>query len=378
MPQPPQAEVGVVTLQSESLPMESELRGRTRAYVTSEVRPQVGGILRKRLFTEGAEVHEGDVLYEIEPAAYQAAYNSAKGALAQAQATLRAARPKAQRYRKLVELDAISKQDSEDALASLQQAEASVLVAQADLESARINLDHTKVRAPVSGRIGTSTYTQGALVTADQTTALATINQLDPIYVDVTQSSAQLLSLRRRLKDGTLKSVDGKVPVSLILEDGSRYAYEGALEVVVSEVDEATGTVKLRAVVPNPDHDLLPGMYVSAMLSMAIDEKAILAPQQAVSRNNKGEATVLVVDDAGKVQSRVVQTGQAVGSRWVITTGLAAGERVIIEGLQKVSSGDIVHAVNVEQAGVPAQDKKSTSPAASGPSPTAVASHQAN
>jgi len=378
MPQPPQAEVGVVTLQSESLPMESELRGRTRAYVTSEVRPQVGGILRKRLFTEGAEVHEGDVLYEIEPAAYQAAYNSAKGALAQAQATLRAARPKAQRYRKLVELDAISKQDSEDALASLQQAEASVLVAQADLESARINLDHTKVRAPVSGRIGTSTYTQGALVTADQTTALATINQLDPIYVDVTQSSAQLLSLRRRLKDGTLKSVDGKVPVSLILEDGSRYAYEGALEVVVSEVDEATGTVKLRAVVPNPDHDLLPGMYVSAMLSMAIDEKAILAPQQAVSRNNKGEATVLVVDDAGKVQSRVVQTGQAVGSRWVITTGLAAGERVIIEGLQKVRSGDIVHAVNVEPAGVPVQDGKSTSPAAPQPSPKAVASHQAN
>jgi len=373
----PQAEVGVVTLQSEILPMESELRGRTRAYVTSEVRPQVGGILRKRLFTEGAEVREGDVLYEIEAASYQAAYNSAKGALAQAQAALRAARPKADRYRKLMELDAISKQDSEDALASLQQAEASVVAAQADLDSARINLDHTIVRAPVSGHIGTSTYTPGALVTADQATAMATINQLDPIYVDVTQSSAQLLSLRRQVKDGTLKSVDGKVPVSLILEDGSRYAHEGALQVVVSEVDEATGTVKLRAVVPNPDHDLLPGMYVNAMLSMAVNERAILAPQQAVSRNSKGEATVLVVDDAGTVQLRVVQTGQAVGPRWVITSGLAAGERVIVEGVQKVKSGDVVQAVEIAR-GAAETDQKDMPPAARQPGRTALVSAQAH
>lgn len=377
MPAMPPAEVGVVTLQSEILPMESELPGRTRAYVTSEVRPQVGGILRERLFTEGAEVREGDVLYEIEAASYQATYNSAKGALAQAQAALRAARPKADRYRKLMELDAISKQDNEDALASLQQAEASVVAAQADLDSARINLDHTKVRAPISGHIGTSTYTPGALVTADQTTAMATINQLDPIYVDVTQSSAQLLGLRRQVKDGTLKSVDGKVPVSLILEDGSRYAHEGTLQVVVSEVDEATGTVKLRAVVPNPDHDLLPGMYVNAMLSMAVNERAILAPQQAVSRNSKGEATVLVVDDAGMVQLRVVQTGQAVGPRWVITSGLTAGERVIVEGVQKVKSGDVVHAVDIGQ-GAADLDQKDLPPAAQQPGRTAIVSAQAH
>ncbi|WP_323024762.1 efflux RND transporter periplasmic adaptor subunit [Castellaniella sp.] len=358
-----QAEVGVVTLQSERLPIASELPGRTRAYLTADVRPRIGGILRKRLFTEGATVHEGDVLYEIDPAPYQAAYDSARGTLAQAEAAVLSARPKAERYRKLAELDAVSQQDRDDALASLKQDQAAVVVAKASLESARIDLGYTQVRAPISGRIGTSTYTPGALVTADQTTALATINQLDPIYVDVTQSSAQLLSLRRRMKEGALKSAGGGVPVSLILEDGSRYAHEGTLAVVASEVDEATGTVKLRAVVPNPDHELLPGMYVKASLSMVIDEQAVLAPQRAVSRNGKGEATVLVVDDAGQVQSRVVQTGPAIGSRWVITAGVAAGERVVVQGAQKVRAGDTVRAVEIEQ-GADASDRSEARPAA--------------
>lgn len=342
-------EVAVVTIKAQQLPVENELSGRTRAYMTSEVRPQVGGILRKRLFTEGAEVKKDDVLYEIDPASYRAAYNSAKGALAQAEATVLSARPKAERYRKLLALDAVSKQDRDDALASLKQADAAVVAAKADLDAARINLDYTKIRAPISGRIGTSTYTPGALVTADQTTALATINQLDPIYVDVTQSSAQLLHMRRQLKVGTLTSVAGKVPVSLVLEDNSHYAHQGLLEVVVSEVDESTGTVKLRAVVPNPDQELLPGMYVKMLLSMAVNDQAILVPQQAVSRNSKGEATVLVVDGEGRVQLRVVQTDQAVGTRWVVSSGLKAGERVIVEGAQKAKNGDVVRTVDFKQ-----------------------------
>lgn len=366
-PASPHAEVGVVTLRSERLPVASELSGRTRAYLTADVRPRVGGILRKRLFTEGAVVHEGDVLYEIDPAPYQAAYDSARGTLAQAEAAVLSARPKAERYRRLAELDAVSQQDRDDALASLKQAQAAVVAAQAGLESARIDLEYTRVRAPISGRIGTSAYTPGALVTADQTDALATIHQLDPIYVDVTQSSVQLLNLRRRMREGALKSAGGGVPVGLTLEDGSRYAHEGTLAVVASEVDEATGTVKLRAVVPNPDHELLPGMYVKASLSMAIDERAVLAPQQAVSRNGKGEATVLVVDDAGRVRSRVVQTGAAVGSRWVITAGAAAGERVVVQGAQKVRAGDAVRAVEIDP-GLAASSPGEARPAPSGTS----------
>ena len=245
-------------------------------------------------------------------------------------------------------MDAASKQDSDDAAATLKKAEATVAVAKADLEQAQINLQYTKIRAPISGIIGTSSYTAGALLTADQTTALAKINQLDPMYVDVTQSSASLLRLRNLVKNGSLKSADGKVPVSLLLEDGSEYSHPGTLQMVASEVDEETGTVKLRAVIPNPDGDLLPGMYVKARLAMAVNEKALLVPQKAVIRNTKGEATAWVVDATGKVEQRMLQLGQAVGDRWVVTSGIKDGEQVIVEGTQKVKSGDQVKAVKAD------------------------------
>ncbi|WP_031420759.1 efflux RND transporter periplasmic adaptor subunit [Xanthomonas euvesicatoria] len=348
-PQMPQTQVGVQTLKVQRLAVDQTLSGRTVAYVTSDVRPQVGGILRKRLFTEGQDVQAGQVLYEIDPASYQAAYDTAKGDLAQAEAAVLSARPKAQRYQTLVGLDAVSKQDGDDALATLRSNQAAVVAAKASLQTARINLDYTRITAPVSGRIGTSSYTPGALVSAGQSEVLATINQLDPIYVDVTQSSAQLLQLRRQLDTGQLKAVDGKAEVTLQLEDGSTYAHSGTLEVVDAAVDTATGTVKLRAVVPNPERVLLPGMYVTAKLSMAVDEQAILVPQQAISRNSKGQAVAMVVGSDNKVAQRVLTTGDAIGDKWVVRQGLKAGDKVIVQGLQKASVGAEVRAVEVSQ-----------------------------
>lgn len=344
-PPPRQIEVGVRTVATERLAVDQTLPGRTVAYMSSEVRPQVGGILRERMFTEGEDVRAGQVLYRIDPDSYRAAYDSANGNLAQAEATVLAARPKARRYAELLALDAISRQDADDALASLRQAEASVVAAKASLQAMRIDLDRTRVVAPIDGRIGTSRYTPGALVTAGQADALATIQQLDPIYVDLTQSSAQLLQLRRRLDAGQLKAVDGKAQVKVVLEDGSAYAHTGTLEVVDAAVDTATGTVKLRAVVPNPDGLLLPGMYVKAVLPMAVDERAILVPQRAVTRNSKGEAVALVVGADGKVAQRVLKTGDAIGDRWVVNDGLKAGDRVIVEGVQKAQVGMPVKAV---------------------------------
>lgn len=344
----PAPQVGVVTLKSQPLPVSTALPGRTSAYQVSEVRPQVGGILLKRLFKEGADVKAGEVLYQIDPASYQAAYDSAKASLAQAEATVSSARPKAERYHRLMKADAISKQDADDAVATLKAAEASVAAAKAAVETARINLDYTKIRAPISGQIGTSSVTPGALLTADQATALTTINQLNPIYVDVSESSTDLLKLRKALKAGKLKAVDGKPLVSIVLEDGSTYSHTGKLEVIGSSVDTSTGTVALRARVPNPDHLLLPGMYVTARLSMAVNEKAVLVPQQAVSHNSKGEATALVVDHQGKVEQRIVQTGATVGHNWVVNGGLKAGEKVIVEGTMKVRPGEKVRTVEVQ------------------------------
>ncbi len=346
-PQMPQAQVGVQTVSAQRLALDQTLSGRTVAYMSSEVRPQVGGILRKRLFTEGQDVKAGQVLYEIDPASYQAAYDTAKGDLAQAEAAVLSARPKAQRYQTLVALDAVSKQDGDDAVATLRSNEAAVVAAKASLQTARINLDYTRITAPIDGRIGTSSYTPGALVSAGQSDVLATINQLDPMYVDVTQSSAQLLQLRRQLDAGQLKAVDGKDEVTLQLEDGSTYARSGTLEVVDAAVDTATGTVKLRAVVPNPERLLLPGMYVKAVLSMAVDEQAILVAQQAISRNSKGEAVAMVVGSDNKVAQRVLTTGDAIGDKWVVRDGLKVGDKVIVQGLQKVAVGDQVKAVEV-------------------------------
>src|SRR3546814_666783 len=279
----------VVTVQAvatQSLAVEQSLPGRTVAYMISEVRPQVGGIIQKRMFTEGEDVKAGQVLYQIDSASYQASYDNARATLAQAEAAVFSARPKAERYRELVAIDAVSKQDGDDAEAALQQYAAAVVAAKASLQTAQINLDYTRIRAPISGRIGTSTYTPGALVTANQDAALTTIQQLDPIYVDVTQTSAQLLALRKQIDSGALKAVNGRVKVKIILEDGSTYDREGNLAFVGASVSTGTGNVTLRAVVPNPDALLLPGTYVRAVLPMAINDGAILVSQSEVDRKS--------------------------------------------------------------------------------------------
>lgn len=356
--------VTVVSLRTEAVPMTSELPGRTAPYLIAELRPQVGGIVKQRLFTEGSEVKAGQVLYQIDPATYQAAHDSAKANLARAEANVQAARLKAERYAQLVGIEAVSKQANDDAAAALKQAQAEVASAKAAVDRAKIDLDFTRVSSPISGRIGRSSVTPGALVTANQAAALATVQKLDPIYVDVTQSSAELLKLRRDLADGRLKRAGGDaVPVKLVLEDGSLYGAEGKLEFSEITVDQGTGSVTLRAVFPNPKGELLPGMYVRARLSQGVNSEAILVPHAALSRDARGNATVMVVNGESKVESRIVTTAQSQGDAWVVTQGLAAGERVIVEGLQKVRPGA---AVQAQEAGA------TGSPAAAAPAPAAA------
>ncbi|HGM5268936.1 efflux RND transporter periplasmic adaptor subunit [Serratia nevei] len=337
-------EVGVVTLRGQSVTLSSELTGRVNATMTSDVRPQVDGIIKQRLFTEGAEVKAGQVLYQIDPASYQASYDQAAAQLKNAQATVQSTRLKSQRYAALVKENGVSQQDADDAKAAYLAAVASVAQYQAALETARINLAYTQVRAPIAGRIGISSVTPGALVTASQTDALATIRALDPIYVDLTQSSAQLLKLRRQqaaLQRGAV------TPVAIKLEDGTPYAHAGKLELTEVAVDEATGSVTLRAVFPNPEHELLPGMYVHATVDNGVDPKAILAPQQGITRDAKGEATALVVDEKNKVAQRTVSAERVVGSNWLIGSGLNEGDRLIVEGTSKVTIGAAVKPVEV-------------------------------
>ncbi|CAI1510729.1 efflux RND transporter periplasmic adaptor subunit [Serratia marcescens] len=337
-------EVGVVTLRGRPVTLSSELTGRVNATMTSDVRPQVDGIIKQRLFTEGAEVKAGQVLYQIDPASYQASYDQAAAQLKNAQATVQSTRLKSQRYAALVKENGVSQQDADDAKAAYLAAVASVAQYQAALETARINLAYTQVRAPIAGRIGISSVTPGALVTASQTDALATIRALDPIYVDLTQSSAQLLKLRRQqaaLQRGAV------TPVAIKLEDGTPYAHAGKLELTEVAVDEATGSVTLRAVFPNPEHELLPGMYVHATVDNGVDPKAILAPQQGITRNAKGEATALVVDEQNKVAQRTVSAERVVGSNWLIGSGLNEGDRLIVEGTSKVTIGAAVKPVEV-------------------------------
>lgn len=337
-------EVGVVTLRGQSVTLSSELTGRVNATMTSDVRPQVDGIIKQRLFTEGAEVKAGQVLYQIDPASYQASYDQAAAQLKNAQATVQSTRLKSQRYAALVKENGVSQQDADDAKATYLAAVASVAQYQAALETARINLAYTQVRAPIAGRTGISSVTPGALVTASQTDALATIRALDPIYVDLTQSSAQLLKLRRQqaaLQRGAV------TPVAIKLEDGTPYAHAGKLELTEVAVDEATGSVTLRAVFPNPEHELLPGMYVHATVDNGVDPKAILAPQQGITRNAKGEATALVVDEQNNVAQRTVSAERVVGSNWLIGSGLNEGDRLIVEGTSKVTIGAAVKPVEV-------------------------------
>ena len=341
---PPPPEVAVETLRPESVLLTRELPGRTRAYQVAEVRPQVSGIVKSRLFTEGGLVAAGEPLYQIDDAAYQAEVDQAQAALVKAQATLKAARVTASRYAELVKANAVSRQENDNAQAALHQAEADVGVARAALESAKVQLGHARITAPIGGRIGRSSVTPGALVTANQPEPLATIQQLDPVYVDVTQSSSELLQLRRALAAGSIAPADD-VPVKILLEDGTPYSQEGRLAFSELTVDPGTGSFALRVVVDNPNQVLLPGMYVRAVLGTAERADALLVSQQAVTRDPKGGATVMVVGPDGKVQARAIRVSRTIGDRWLVEEGLASGERVIVAGLQKVQPGMVVSAV---------------------------------
>ncbi|MCU1731205.1 MULTISPECIES: efflux RND transporter periplasmic adaptor subunit [unclassified Pseudomonas] len=342
-------QVGVVTLQAQPYTLVSDLPGRTIAYRVAEVRPQVNGIILKRLFKEGSEVKEGQQLYQIDSAVYEATLASAK-------ANLQSTRSLSERYKQLVAEQAVSRQEFDDAQAKRLQAEAT-------LKSAEIDLRYTKVLAPLSGRIGRSNFTEGALVSNGQADAMAVIQQLDPIYVDVTQSSAELLKLRRELESGKLQKVgENAAKVTLKLEDGSTYAQEGRLEFSEVSVDQTTGSVTLRAVFPNPEHNLLPGMFVHARLNNGVNAAAILAPQQGVTRDLKGQPTALVVNQDNKVELRQLKASRTVGSDWLIEEGLNPGDRLITEGLQYVKPGaevKVSEATNIKPA-QPAQANAAT------------------
>jgi membrane fusion protein (multidrug efflux system) len=346
----PNPEVGVVVVEAQSVALTTELPGRTSAYQVAEVRPQVSGIIQKRLFTEGSEVKAGEVLYQIDPATYKAAHSRAKAELARAEANLITLRLREKRYSELVNIHAISQQEYDDAHAALKQAEAEIEAARAALETAQINLDYTQVKAPISGRIGRSSVTTGALVISNQPAALATIHQLDPMYVDVTQSTSELLELRRKQASGRLKKNEAeKAKVRLVLEAGDVYPQQGILKFSDVNVDQSTGSVILRTVFPNPEQILLPGMFVRAVIGEGVTEQAILVPQQGVGRNPKGEAIALVVDENDTVEQRKVMIDRSISDKWLVSSGLSPGDRLIVEGSQKVRPGSKVKVVFIEE-----------------------------
>ncbi|MFH1340551.1 MAG: efflux RND transporter periplasmic adaptor subunit [Pseudomonadota bacterium] len=343
---PPKPEVSVVTLHSQAIAITTELPGRTTASLTAEVRPQVNGIIKTRTFKEGGEVAAGDSLYQIDPASYQASYDSAVAAKQKAEAAIPNAEAKVERYGTLIKQNAVSKQDYDDAVATLAQAKAEVASNKAAVDTARINLAYTNITAPIGGRIDKSSLTPGALVTASQTTALTTIRTIDPINVDVTESSTNLLNWRRAVSEGRIKVSGADVSVRLKLDNGTIYDHDGRLEFVESNVSETTGTFALRAVFPNPDRLLLPGMYVRAIIEQGIAQNSFAVPQRGVTRNSKGEATGLFVTADGKVEQRVLTVSQNVGNNW-LATGIKDGDRVVVEGTQLVKPGDAVTAVEV-------------------------------
>ncbi|WP_300683784.1 efflux RND transporter periplasmic adaptor subunit [uncultured Bilophila sp.] len=357
---PPAVEVAVDVVTPQKVLYTTELAGRTSAFQIAEVRPQVSGIIQKRLFTEGTDVKAGDTLYQIDPATYKADLDSAKANLARAEANVAPARLKMQRFKDLVNISAVSKQEYEDAEAAYKQALADVGVNKAAVENARIRLDYTKVTSPISGRTGRSLVTPGALVTANQGNPLTTVQQLDPVYVDVTQSSTEVLRLKRALESGTLQRADeGHAAVRLLLEDGSEYAHSGTLQFTDVSVDESTGMVTLRAIFPNPEHDLMPGMYVRAILKEGVDEQAILLPQRALVRDAKGNATAYVVNAESKVEVRPLKVGRTQGNSWVVLDGLKAGDKVIVEGIQKIRPGAAVRiAATPDAQAAPAPEKR--------------------
>lgn len=345
-PPPPVPEVATVTVTQQQVLLTTELPGRTSPYRIAEIRPQVNGLIQKRLFTEGSDVKTGQELYQIDPAPFQAALDNAKAALGRAEANLPALQLRANRYQEALADKAVSQQDLDDASAAVKQAEADVQYYRATVETARINLNYALVVSPISGRIGTSTVTDGAIVTAYQPIALATIQQLDPIYVDVPQSTTELLRLQRRLKEGQINHNGTNLnQVELVLGDGTKYPLAGTLQFRDVSVDPTTASVILRMVFPNPDGVLLPGMFVRAVVKEGINAQAILIPQQTVARDTKGNPVASIVDASGKVEQRRLSLDRAIGDQWLVSTGLAPGDRVIAEGVQKVRPGAAVKEV---------------------------------
>ncbi|WP_188707187.1 efflux RND transporter periplasmic adaptor subunit [Silvimonas iriomotensis] len=349
-------EVGVVTIAAQNLPLSVELPGRVNPVRVAEVRARAAGIVLKQTFVEGSDVKAGQVLFRIDPAPLQATYDSATAAVAKADATLAQNKLQESRYRELAPVQAVSKQDYDNAQIAVKQAEADLASAKAAQQTARLNLGYTTVTSPISGRVGKAQVTEGALVGQGDATLMATVTQTDPIYVDVTQSSTEVLRLRRSLQAGKVKGVDGAVPVKLTLEDGSSYPQTGKLLFSDITVDQTTGMVTLRAEFPNPNHDLLPGMYVRAHLSQAVQDNALTVPQMGVQRTSSGDATVMVVNQEGKVEVRPVVADTAIGNVWVVTKGLAAGDKVIVSGLQKIKPGVAVKTVDAN-ASAPAAAK---------------------
>jgi membrane fusion protein, multidrug efflux system len=354
------APVTVVTLQQQSVTLVRELPGRTTPYLVAEVRPQVDGLVAKRLFTEGGRVEQGQPLYQLDDATYRADYDSAVANLARAQATLASAELNAKRSAQLVKIDAVSQQDDEAAIAAFRQAQADVKALQAAVDRARVYLGYARITSPISGRIGKSSVTQGALVTANQAAPLATVQQLDPIYIDLTQSSAEWLQLRKGLEAGRMQGVKD-LPVTILLEDGSKYTHPGKLAFTDVTVDPTTGSFGLRVVVPNKDNLLLPGMYLRAVLATGERPDGLLVPQQGVARDPKGQTTAMVVGNDGKAEVREVRVSQAIGDKWLVEGGLAPGDKVIVEGLQKIRPGAPVQPT---EAGAQPPAVAATAPAA--------------
>ena len=362
--QPPPPAVTYVTLKPQTVTLTRELTGRADAWQQADVRPQVTGIVERLLFVEGGMVRAGQTLYQLDQTSYRANANSANASIMSAEASLVSARKNAIRSAELVKVDAISKQDNDNAQAALREAEAALHSARASLQSANVPLGYTRVTAPISGRIGRSSVTRGALVTASQATALAVIQDTDPMYVEINQSATELLQLRREVQNGSLQGTD-TVPVTIKLDDGSTFAHQGKLSFAEELVDPSTGAVAIRVIVPNPDQVLLPGMFVRAVVANGERQNAILAPQQGITRDPRGNATAMVVDAQGKVEVRQVKVNTTVGDKWLVDGGLKAGDKLIVEGLQKIKPGSQVKAVELgSQPAKPANAPAAAQPAA--------------
>jgi membrane fusion protein, multidrug efflux system len=348
-------QVAVVTLKTQPVTLTRELPGRISAYLVAEVRPQVSGIVKRRLFTEGGTVKADQPLYELDDAIYRAQHNSARAALQKAQATQEAARLTANRAAAMAKIDAVSAQDNDNAIAALRQSEADVAAAQAALDSSAVNLAYAHIVSPISGRIGKSTVTQGALVTAEQTAPMATVQQLDPIYVDVNQSSSEWLQLKQDIDAGRVQAAGAAgAPTKIVLENGETYAAQGKLQFSDVTVDPTTGNFLLRVIVANPNLVLMPGMYVRAVIDEGVLPQGLLAPQRGITRDPKGGATALVIDASSKVEPRDVRVSRTIGDQWLVEDGLAAGDRVVVEGLQKIQPGVTVEAVEAKADGAAA------------------------